>query len=164
MRETSEFLGGDKMKKIRTILPLVAALLLGVILGGYLFSDTRPRSFLALNKCEGKCLQPSELVGLVASVGIHRFTALVPSVVKETDKTIVIEHPSPQARIHYVVIPKRDIKNMGELSDSDAEYLVDVFKVISEIIREKNLVDYQVTTNGPGYQSVSYLHFHLTAR
>ena len=99
-----------------------------------------------MNKCEGKCLQPSELVG------------------KETDKTIVIEHPNPHARIHYLVIPKRDIKNMGELSDSDAEYLADVFKVMSEIIREKNLVDYQVITNGPGYQSVSYLHFHLTAR
>ena len=56
------------------------------------------------------------------------------------------------------------MKNMGDLSDSDAEYLVDVFKVMSEIIREKNLVDYQVITNGPGYQSVSYLHFHLTGR
>jgi len=152
------------MKNIKIILLVAAALLLGVILGGYLFSDTRARSFLALNKCEGKCLQPTELVGLLASVGIHKFTALVPSVVKETDKTIVIEHPSPQGRIHYVVITKRDIKNMGELSDSDAEYLADVFKVMSEIIREKNLVDYQVITNGPGYQSVSYLHFHLTAR
>ena len=152
------------MKNIKIILLVAAALLLGVILGGYLFSDTRARSFLALNKCDGKCLQPSELVGLLASVGIHKFTALVPSVVKETDKTIVIEHPSPQGRIHYVVIPKRDIKNMGELSDSDAEYLVDVFKVMSEIIREKNLVDYQVITNGPGFQSVSYLHFHLIGR
>jgi len=152
------------MKNIKIILLVAAALLLGVILGGYLFSDTRARSFLALNKCDGKCLQPSELVGLLASVGIHKFTALVPSVVKETDKTIVIEHPSPQGRIHYVVIPKRDIKTMGELSDSDAEYLVDVFKVMSEIIREKNLVDYQVITNGPGFQSVSYLHFHLIGR
>jgi hypothetical protein len=42
--------------------------------------------------------------------------------------------------------------------------LTDVFKVMSEIIREKSLVDYQVITNGPGYQSVSYLHFHLTGR
>ena len=46
----------------------------------------------------------------------------------------------------------------------DAEYLADVFKVTGEIVREKNLVDYQVVTNGPGYQSVSYLHFHLTGR
>ena len=127
-------------------------------------ADTRPRSFLALNKCDGTCLNANELLGLLTSVGIQRFSALVPSVIKETDKTVVIESPSPQARIHYLVIPKRDIKNIGELSDSDAEYLVDVFKVMSEIIREKNLVDYQVITNGPGFQSVSYLHFHLIGR
>lgn len=152
------------MKRIRIVLTVAAALLLGVMLGGYLFSDTRPRSFLALNKCEGKCLQPNELVGLLSSVGIQRFSALVPSVVKETDKTIVLDHPSPHARIHYVVIPKRDIKDIGELSDSDAENLIDLFKVMSEIVREKNLVDYQAITNGPGYQGVTYLHFHLTSR
>jgi histidine triad (HIT) family protein len=152
------------MKRIKLILVVFAALLLGVILGGYLFSNTRPRSLLALNKCEGKCLNTNELVGLLASVGVQRFSSLVPSVIKETDKTIVIEHPSPHARIHYIVVPKRDIKSIGELSDFDAEYLADVFKVISEIVREKNLVDYQVVTNGPGYQSVSYLHFHLTGR
>lgn len=152
------------MKKLRIILLVTAALLLGVLLGGYLFSDSRARSFLALNKCEEKCLQPNELVGLLASVGIQRFSALAQSVIKETDKTIVLEHPSPHARVHYVVIPKKDIKNIGEFSDSDAEYLIDLFKVVSEIVREKNLVDYQVITNGPGYQGVTYLHFHLTAR
>lgn len=152
------------MTRIRTILLVAAALLLGVLLGGYLFSDSQPRSFLALNKCEGKCLQPNELVGLMASVGIQRFSALAPSVIKETDKTIVLEHPSPHARVHYLVIPKKDIKNIGEFSDSDADYLIDAFKVVSEIIREKNLVDYQLITNGPGYQSATYLHFHLTAR
>jgi len=152
------------MTRIRTILLVATALLLGVLLGGYLFSDSQPRSFLALNKCEGKCLQANELVGLMASVGIQRFSALAPSVIKETDKTIVLEHPSPHARVHYLVIPKKDIKNIGEFSDSDADYLIDAFKVVSEIIREKNLVDYQLITNGPGYQSATYLHFHLTAR
>jgi hypothetical protein len=38
------------------------------------------------------------------------------------------------------------------------------FAVMGEIIREKNLTDYQIVTNGPGYQTVSYLHFHLVAR
>jgi len=132
-------------------------------MGGYLFSDSQPRSFLALNKCEGNCLQPNEVVGLLASVGIQRFSGLA-SVIKETDKTIVLEHPSPHARVHYLVIPRKDIKNIGEFSDSDAEYLIDMFKVVSEIVREKNLIHYQVITNGPGYQGVTYLHFHLTAR
>jgi histidine triad (HIT) family protein len=151
------------MTKGRVIVLMLAALLVGVILGGYLFSDTRPRSFLALNRCEGTCLHVNELLGLAASVGVQRFSTFAPSVVKETAKTIVIEHPSPQARIHYLVIPKKDLKNIAELSDADSEYLVDVFKVVGEIIREKNLTDYRLTTNGPGYQTATYLHFHLTA-
>ncbi len=89
---------------------------------------------------------------------------LLPSVVKETDKTLVVEHPSPEARIHYLVIPKRDIKNIAELADEDREHFIDAFNVIREIVREKNLVAYRVVTNGPGYQGVTYLHFHLTAR
>lgn len=151
------------MTRVRVIVLMLAALLVGVILGGYLFSDTRPRSFLALNRCEGTCLQANELLGLAASVGVQKFSALAPSVVKETDKTIVIESPRPQARIHYLLIPKKDMKDIADLSDADREYLLDAFKVAGEIIREKNLTNYRITTNGPGYQTATYLHFHLTA-
>jgi histidine triad (HIT) family protein len=151
------------MMKLRILVLMLVALVVGVILGGYLFSDTRPRSVLALNKCEGTCFQASELFGLLTSVGVQRFSALAPSVIKETDKTIVIEHPNPQARIHYLVIPKKDIKNIGDLSDADGDYLIDAFKVAREIIKEKNLTDYRLTTNGPGYQTMTYMHFHLTA-
>jgi len=149
--------------KLKIVVLMLTALVIGLMLGGYLFADSQPRSFLALNKCAGTCFQANELLGLLTSVGIQRFPALVPSVVKETDKTIVIEHPSPQARIHYLVIPKRDVKNIGELSDADSEYLIDVFKVAREIVKEKNLRDYRLVTNGPGYQGLTYLHFHLTA-
>lgn len=152
------------MKKIGRVLPAAFALLLGIMLGGYLFSDTRPRSFLALNHCQGNCLQPNELLGLLTSVGIHKFPSLVPGVVKETDKVIVMEHPSPQARIHYLVIPKKDVKHVGDLSDSDRDYLLESFSVMREIIKENNLVNYRIITNGPGYQGVTYLHFHLTAQ
>jgi histidine triad (HIT) family protein len=151
------------MTKVRVVVLMLAALVVGVVLGGYLFSDTRPRSFLALNKCAGTCLQAKDLLGLAASVGVQKFSALAPSVIKETDKTIVLEHPSPQARIHYLIIPKKDLKNIADISDADGDYLLDAFKVAGEIIREKNLTDYKITTNGPGYQSATYLHFHLTA-
>ncbi|MGH9971539.1 MAG: HIT domain-containing protein [Pyrinomonadaceae bacterium] len=152
------------MKRFRIILLMLGALFVGLLIGGYLFSDTQPRSFLAANRCEGTCLDRNELFGLLTSVGVQKFSALIPSVVKETDKTIVIEHPRPEARIHYLVIPKRDIKNAGELTEADREYLVDAFKVIREIVKEQNLVTYRVVTNGPGYQGVTYMHFHLIAR
>ena len=97
-------------------------------------------------------------------MGIQRFSEFVPEVVRETDKTIVIEQPGAHTGVHYLVIPKKDIRNPADLSDSDREYLVDLFSVMGEIIREKNLTDYQILTNGPGYQTVGYLHFHLVAR
>lgn len=151
------------MTRLRLTLLLLATLLLGVILGGYLFSNTRPRSFLALNNCAGTCLRTNELLGLATSVGLQKFSGLIPSVVKETDKTLVIESPNPQARLHFLLIPKKDIKNIAELSDEDKEFLMDVFKVAGEIIREKNLLNYRIATNGPGYQTATYLHFHLIA-
>ena len=151
------------MTRVRLIVLMLAALLVGVILGGYLFSDTRPRSFLALNRCEGTCLQANELLGLAASVGLQRFTRLAPSVVKETDKTIVMESPGPHAGVHYLLIPKKDLRNIADVSDADREYLLDTLKVAGEIIREKKLNNYALTTNGPGYQTATYLHFHLTA-
>ena len=152
------------MNKAKMALLMLLALSIGITLGGYLFSDSQPRSFLAINKCGGTCYQPNELMGLLTSVGVQRFPALLPGVVKETDKTIVIRHPAPEARIHYLVIPKKDIKNIGELSDSDHETLIDAFLVVAELVKENDLVNYRVTTNGPGYQAMTYLHFHLTAR
>lgn len=149
------------MNRLKIIVLMLVTLIIGVILGGYLFSDTRPRSFLALNNCGGTCFQANELLGLAASVGIQKFSALAPSVVKETDKTIVIEHPSPQTRIHYLIIPKRDMKDLASVSDADADYLLDAIKVTGDIIREKKLTNYRVITNGPGYQGVTYLHFHF---
>lgn len=152
------------LSKLRGIIIPAISLMAGVVIGGYLFADTRPRSLLALNKCENSCLKPNELAGLVASVGIQRFPSFIPYVVMETDKTIVIKHPAPEARIHYVIIPKKDIKNLGEASQEDKEYLLDVFAVISKIVKEQHLEQYRVVTNGPAYQSATYLHFHLMAR
>ena len=151
-------------KRLKSITLFTLVLLLGVLIGGYLFSDTCPRSVLALTNCGGTCLQPNELVGLLTSVGIQRAPSLLPSVVKETDKTIVIEHPSPKGKIHYLVIPKTDIKNVGEISSADGAYLIDALNVIRAIVKEKGMVDYQVVTNGPGNQGVTYLHFHLIER
>ena len=152
------------MKTLKLVVSLIASLLLGVLLGAYLFSETQRRPFLTLRNCEGNCFQANELVGLMASVGIQKFPAAVPDVVRETDKTIVVDQPGAHSGIHYLVIPKKDIRNAAVLSESDRDSLADLFAVMGEVVREKKLTDYQIMTNGPGYQTVSYLHFHLVAR
>jgi hypothetical protein len=150
------------MKKFKIILLILFSICVGILIGGYLFSQSQPRSFLALNRCQD-CLTHEDLLGLVASVGIQKFPGLMPSVVFETDKTIVVKLPFSWKRVHYVIIPKKDIKNIGEISEADAQYLIDAFFVVRWIIERENLSKYRFYTNGPGYQQVTYLHFHLVA-
>jgi histidine triad (HIT) family protein len=133
---------------------------LGLLAGAFLFTDVQPRSFLAIRHCE-QCLHPNEITGLAGAVLVTKFPGFLPKVVLETDKTVAIEHPSPSADHHYVILPKKDIKNLGTLTAEDSAYLVDVHGVIGELIRSKGLTDYRLWSNGPEGQAVAYLHFHL---
>lgn len=136
----------------------------GLLAGGYLFSDTQPRSLLALDQCEDTCFEQSELLGLLGSIGVQRIPNLVPNVVAETDKAVAMLHPRPLSPKHFVIIPKKDIKNVGELSPEDQEYIWEMYALQQYLVQEYDLKQYQLITNGPGFQDVSYLHFHLRGR
>lgn len=151
------------MNKFKITVLVLLSICVGIVMGGYLFSRSQPRSFLSINRCQ-KCLSLADLLGLVASVGIQRFPGLIPSVVFETDKTIVIKQPFSKGRIRYFIIPKKDIKDIGQISEADTQYLTDVFLVARRIIEEEKLSSYRLFTNGPGFQDVSYLHFQLVAK
>jgi Scavenger mRNA decapping enzyme C-term binding len=150
------------MNKYKIALLVLISLSLGIIIGGYLFAQSQPRSVLAINRCQN-CLSLADLLGLIASVGIQKFPDLIPSVAFETDKTVAMKLPSASDRMHYVIIPKKDIKNIGEISAATGEYFLDAFLVARKIIEEEKLSKYEFYTNGPGYQDVTYLHFHLIA-
>jgi hypothetical protein len=151
------------MKTYKFFLLVLAFLLAGIAIGGYLFLKTQPRSVLSLTRCQN-CLTTADLLGLIASVGIQKFPKLTPSLVYETDKTVVIKNPSAPERIHYVLFPKKDIKNIGEISEADTPYLTDLFLVARRLIEKEKLSQYQLFTNGPGFQDVTYLHFHLVVQ
>lgn len=152
--------GHNTMSRWRVATLSLLFLFVGIVIGGYLFSQSQPRSLLALNQCQN-CLSPNELAGLLASVGIQKLPSLIPFIVFETDKTIAIKLPLQKKHFHYVIIPKKDIKNIGELSGADAPYLIDAYLVSRQIIEKDKLYKYRLCTNGPGFQDVTYLHFHL---
>lgn len=85
-------------------------------------------------------------------VGIQRFPTVILGKIIETDKTFAIKHPIPEAPIHYLVIPKRDIRNAGELSEEDRAYLIDAYAVMGELIRRNDRHSYRVITNGPVFK------------
>jgi len=135
----------------------------GIVIGAYLFSDTQPRSFLNIKECKTSCLSQQEILGLLGSVGVQKFSGSIPFVVKETEETLAISHPFPRSDIHYVIIPKKDIKFVEDITEEDANYITDAYAVMATLIREQNLKDYKVITNGPGFQTVQYLHFQLVS-
>jgi histidine triad (HIT) family protein len=137
--------------------------LAGLGCGAYLFSKSLPRSFLATASCGDHCYSASEIAGLMTSAAVLRAPFLVPGVVLESDTCLSIRYPKPKARIHYVLFPKRDVKNIAMLTPEDIPYVVGCFAMVRELVLRDNLKTYEVHTNGPGKQEIAYLHFHLTA-
>jgi hypothetical protein len=153
-----------KHNHVLLVVITAVAFFVGVAVGGYLFHDSQPRSFLAIQKCGNNCYRRNDLAGLLASAGIQRAPGLIPNVVKESDKCIVIQHPFPEMRHHLVFFPKKDIKNIADVSIEDQPYVIACIALIRSLIMEEHLSNYRVVVNGPGLQDITYLHFHLKAR
>ena len=149
-------------RRLGRVLRWVGVFVLGVVVGGYLFRDVRPRSFLAVDRCTS-CWTPSELAGLAGAVLIKNAPRAVPGIVLETDKTVAFVNPGRNRRPHYVIVPKKDIPDAGAFAKGDEAYLIDAYAVMGQIAREYGMRRYTITTRGPGEQTVRYLHFHLVA-
>lgn len=141
---------------------LSISLVLGIFVGAWLFHDTRSRSVLTLPRCND-CLNPSQVLGLMASVTLRKAPGLIPRVVAETEHAIAMIHPFPNDAHHYVIIPKRDVRHVGDLSKEDLEAVRHCFELADHLVRERRLTHFRLTTNGPAIQHVNYLHFHLIA-
>jgi hypothetical protein len=147
----------------RRLLFAISFFVVGIVVGGYVFSRSLPRSFLAVGSCERQCYKGNDLAGLLASAAIQRAPSLLPAVVLESDTCIAVRDPRPQPRGHYVLFPKRDIKNISTLTPLDVPYVLGCFALTRELVTRDGLQDYRLLTNGPRRQEVTYLHFHLIA-
>jgi diadenosine tetraphosphate (Ap4A) HIT family hydrolase len=144
----------------------MALFLVGVGCGGYLFSESIPRSFLPSAACGKHCYTEQEIAGLITSAAILHAPFLVPKVVLESDTCLSIRYPKPEPHIktHYVLFPKHDVKNIAMLTPEDVPYVIGCFAMIHELVSRDKLETYSVVTNGPGKQEIAYLHFHLIAK
>jgi len=88
-------------------------------------------------------------------------------IVYEDEQCLAFEDISPQAPVHILVIPKKEIPSCNELTESDAAVLGRMFQVIKQLAAERGIAEsgYRVVTNcGPdACQTVPHLHFHLLA-
>lgn len=86
-------------------------------------------------------------------------------IVYEDDQILAFEDVQPQAPIHILIIPKKEIPTIQDLHQSDAALLGHLWTKIPEIAQAQGCADhgYRVVANckSDGGQSVSHLHFHI---
>jgi histidine triad (HIT) family protein len=107
---------------------------------------------------------PKDVMGLIGSAGIRTLSGnleQLPLVVVETDTTFALALPAARNKLHYVLVPKKDIRDISGVSSDDQRYLADLFVTARHLVEKEGLDDYRIYTNGRGRQSVGYLHFHL---
>jgi len=86
-------------------------------------------------------------------------------IVYEDDICLAFRDINPQAPVHILIIPKKEIVSIATLTEEDNQILGHIMLKTAEIARQEGLDDngYRVVTNigNNGGQSVFHLHFHL---
>ena len=79
----------------------------------------------------------------------------------EDEQVLAFYDIHPQAKVHFLVIPKRHIASAAALTEGDAALLGHIFAVIAQLAQQEN--GYRVVSNvGPDAgQTVPHLHFHV---
>lgn len=90
----------------------------------------------------------------------------IPSdIVFENDKVIAFKDINPQAPIHILVVPKKEIATINDIKPEDKELIGEVYLAIGKIAQELGIVEegYRVIANCNEYggQEVFHIHFHL---
>ena len=86
-------------------------------------------------------------------------------IVYEDDTYIAINDINPQAPVHVLVIPKRLIATLNDLSQDDAELVGGMFLVARKLMAEMGQTDYRTVFNcgAAAGQSVFHIHLHVLA-
>lgn len=83
--------------------------------------------------------------------------------VYEDDRVYAFEDISPKAPTHVLIVPRKHISRLADVSPGDEPLLGVLAARAATIAKERGLSDFRlVANNGEGAgQSVFHLHFHL---
>ena len=85
------------------------------------------------------------------------------NIVYEDDKCLAFHDIRPQAPVHILLIPKKEIPSIREIQAVDQELMGHLLIKIPEIAKKLQLSDYRLVVNvgeGAG-QTVFHLHIHI---
>jgi len=83
----------------------------------------------------------------------------------EDEQYMVIHDVSPQAPVHVLVIPRKQIATLNDVSAEDAALVGGMFLTAAKVMKSLGHTDYRTVFNcGPGaQQTVFHLHLHVLA-
>lgn len=83
----------------------------------------------------------------------------------EDDEIIAFKDIEPVAPVHILVIPKKHISSLTELTKEDEALIGKIYSVINKVAKEQGIFEkgYRVIINcgKDGGQVVKHIHFHL---
>ena len=86
-------------------------------------------------------------------------------IVHEDKTTIAFNDINPQAPVHIIVIPKRHIERVSELTEDDSDLISRVIFAGNKIAKEKGLAEsgyrFVLNCNRDAGQVVFHIHMHL---
>jgi histidine triad (HIT) family protein len=84
-------------------------------------------------------------------------------ILKETEDIIAFPDISPSADTHILIIPKKHIDGIQDLTTEHGNLLAQIYGVANSLVKEYNLENlaYRVVVNGGKAQHVPHIHFHL---
>lgn len=87
------------------------------------------------------------------------------TIVFENDKILAFKDINPQAPVHILVVPKKEIPTINDIKEEDKELIGEMYMVIAKIAKDLGIAEegYRVITNCNEYggQEVFHIHFHL---
>lgn len=85
-------------------------------------------------------------------------------VVYEDDQCLAFKDVNPQAPLHVLVIPKKEIRSLATVEPEDQQLLGHLLLTVSKLAREFGLQNgFRTVANSgrDGGQTVDHLHFHI---
>jgi len=88
-------------------------------------------------------------------------------IVYEDEKVLAFNDINPQAPYHILIIPKKHISTLLDLTEEDKELIGHIYLVAKKLAEEKGFADrgYRVVVNckEEAGQTVFHIHFHVLA-
>ncbi len=87
--------------------------------------------------------------------------------VYEDDRILCFHDADPQAPVHVLIIPKKHIPSLDDVTEEDRDLLGDIMLKVKDLAKDLGLENgYRVVNNcgEDGFQTVRHLHVHLLGK